>query len=85
MVALNPQRFEIKIYAYQTVVEEVEDEEKQISLQDAKAIKNSYKVGDIVKEEVSPKLFSRIAAQTAKQVIIQRNNEIQSFCPPRSV
>ncbi|MDE6474293.1 MAG: transcription termination factor NusA [Clostridia bacterium] len=77
MVALNPQRSEIKIYAYQTVVEEVEDEEKQISLQDAKAIKNSYKVGDLVKEELSPKLFSRIAAQTAKQVIIQRNNEIQ--------
>ena len=76
-VSLNPQRSEIKIYAYQTVVEEVVDEDKEISLQDAKAIKNSYKVGDIVKEDLSPKLFSRIAAQTAKQVIIQKNNEIQ--------
>ncbi|MDE5654269.1 MAG: transcription termination factor NusA [Clostridia bacterium] len=76
-VSLNPQRSEIKIYAYQTVVEEVVDEDKEISLQDAKAIKNSYKVGDLVKEDLSPKLFSRIAAQTAKQVIIQKNNEIQ--------
>ncbi len=75
-VVLNPVRAEIKIYAYQTVVDEVVDEEKEISLEDAKAIKNSYKVGDIVKEEVSPKLFSRIAAQTAKQVIMQKNNEI---------
>ena len=76
-VMLNPQRYEIKIYAYQTVVEEVVDEDKEISLGDAKAIKNSYKVGDMVKEELSPKMFSRIAAQTAKQVIMQKNNEIQ--------
>ncbi len=76
-VMLNPQRYEIKIYAYQTVVEEVVDEDKEISLEDAKAIKNSYKVGDMVKEELSPKMFSRIAAQTAKQVIMQKNNEIQ--------
>ena len=76
MVVLNAQRCEIKIYAYKTVVEEVLDPEKEISLEDAKHIKNAYKVGDIVKEEVTPKTLSRIAAQTAKQVIMQRNNEI---------
>ncbi|MDE6189384.1 MAG: transcription termination/antitermination protein NusA, partial [Clostridia bacterium] len=76
MVVLNPLRSEIKIYAYKTVVEEVLDPEKEISLEDAKKIKNAYKVGDLVKEEVTPKTFSRIAAQTAKQVIMQRNNEI---------
>ena len=75
-VVLNAQRCEIKIYAYKTVVEEVLDPEKEISLEDAKHIKNAYKVGDIVKEEVTPKTLSRIAAQTAKQVIMQRNNEI---------
>ena len=48
MVVLNPQRSEIKIYAYKTVVEEVVDSEKEISLEDAKAIKSSYKVGDLV-------------------------------------
>ncbi len=76
MVVLNPQRSEIKIYAYKTVVEEVVDSEKEISLEDAKAIKSSYKVGDLVKEELSPKTLSRISAQNAKQVITQRNNEI---------
>ncbi|MDE5549335.1 MAG: transcription termination factor NusA, partial [Clostridia bacterium] len=76
MVVLNPQRSEIKIYAYKTVVEEVLDPEKEISLEEAKQKKNAYKVGDIIKEEVTPKTLSRIAAQTAKQVIMQRNNEI---------
>ena len=76
MVVLNPARSEIKVYAYKTVVEEVVDKEKEISLEDAKKIKHAYKVGDIVKEEVTPKTLSRIAAQTAKQVITQRNNEI---------
>lgn len=74
-VKLNPERSLIKVYAYQTVVEEVEDEDKEISLIDAKAIKNSYKVGDTISEDVTPKNFSRIAAQTAKQVIMQRLND----------
>ena len=76
MFLLNPKRSEIRIFAYKTVVEEVEDAEKEISLADAKSVKSSYKIGDLVKEEVTPKTLSRIAAQTAKQVIMQRNNEI---------
>lgn len=76
MVMLNPQRAEIKFYAYKTVVEEVVDAEKEISLEEARALKSTYKVGDLVKEELAPKNLSRIAAQTGKQVITQRNNEI---------
>lgn len=76
MVVLNPQRAEIRIFAYKTVVDEVADPEKEISLEDAKAIKSTYKVGDLVKEELSPKNLSRISAQNAKQVITQRNNEV---------
>ncbi len=76
-VQLNEQRATINVYAYQTVVEEVEDPEKEISLEEAKEIKSSYKVGDMVCEDITPKNFSRIAAQTAKQVIMQRLNDVR--------
>ena len=71
-VKLNPDNCTIKIYSYRTVVAEVEDEEKEISLEEAKQLKHSYKVGDMVMQEESTKDFNRIAVQTAKQVIIQK-------------
>ena len=77
MVKLNPEKFTIKAYSYRTVVEEVEDEEKEISLEEAKQIKKSYKVGDMVMKEESTKDFNRIAVQTAKQVITQGIKEIE--------
>ena len=76
-VQLNPEKCTIKIYSYRTVVAEVEDEEKEISLEDAKQIKHSYKIGDQVKQEESTKDFNRIAVQTAKQVITQKIKEIE--------
>ena len=76
LIKLNPEKNTIRVFAYQIVVEEVVDEDKEISLADAKRIKNSYKVGDMVTEELSPKLFTRVAAQTAKQVIMQRLNDV---------
>lgn len=76
-VKLNPEKNTIKIYSYRTVVAEVEDEEKEISLEDAKQIKHSYKLGDLVIEEESTKDFNRIAVQTAKQVITQKIKEIE--------
>ena len=84
LIKLNPEKNTIRVFAYQTVVEEVVDEDKEISLADAKRIKNSYKVGDMVSEELSPKLFTRVAAQTAKQVIMQRLNDVtmEVSCPP---
>ncbi|MBQ9145432.1 MAG: transcription termination/antitermination protein NusA [Clostridia bacterium] len=72
MIELKPEKHEIKVYVYRTVVAEVEDPDKEISLEEAKLVKKSYKVGDLVKEEISPKLFTRIAALTAKQVVTQR-------------
>lgn len=74
-VRIDEDRCTIKIYAYRHVVEEVADEDKEISLEDAREIKPSYKVGDVVIEDITPKDFSRIAAQTAKQVIMQRIND----------
>ena len=77
MVKINPEKFTIKAYSYRTVVDVVEDEEKEISLEEAKQIKKSYKVGDMVMQEESTKDFNRIAVQTAKQVITQGIKEIE--------
>lgn len=71
-VKLDPEKATIKVYSYKTVVEEVEDPDKEISLNDAKEIKKSYKLGDRVTTEVTPKNFGRISAQIAKQVVMQR-------------
>ena len=76
-VKLNPEKGTIKIYSYRTVVSEVEDEEKEISLEEAKQIKHAYKLGDMVMQEESTKDFNRIAVQTAKQVITQKIKEIE--------
>ena len=77
LVKLNPEKASIKIYSYKTVVEEVEDFDKQISLEEAQEIKKSYKIGDTVTTEESTKDFGRIAAQTAKQVVMQRLKEME--------
>lgn len=77
IVKLNPEKSTIKIYSYKTVVENVEDYDKEISLEDARLIKKSYKVGDIVEKEETPKDFGRIAAQTAKQVVMQKLREAE--------
>lgn len=77
MVKLYPERNTIKIYSYKTVVDEVEDMDKEISLAEARELKKSYKVGDIVAVEESTKDFGRIAAQTAKQVVMQKLREME--------
>ena len=76
-IKLNPEKGSFDFYSVKTVVEEVTDREKEISLQDAQAIKKSYKLGDRVMEKFVPKDFSRIAAQTAKQVILQKIHETE--------
>ena len=76
-VKLNPEKNSIKVYSYKTVVEEVENPDKEVSLAEAKTIKKSYKVGDMIQQEETPKNFGRIAAQTAKQVVMQRLREAE--------
>ncbi len=77
MVKLYPERNTIRIYSYKTVVDEVTDEDKEISLEEARKQKKSYKVGDIVAVEETTKDFGRIAAQTAKQVVMQKLRELE--------
>ena len=77
MVRLVPEKNTIKVYSYKTIVDEVTDPDKEISLAEAKLIKKSYKVGDQVLSEESTKDFGRIAAQTAKQVVMQKLKEME--------
>jgi len=67
----------IKIIAQKTVVEEVEMPDDEITLDEAKAINKKYKLADIVEFEVTPADFGRIAAQTARQVVLQRIREAE--------
>jgi N utilization substance protein A len=74
---LVPEKGSIEFYTVKTVVEEVTDRETEITLEEAQQIKKSYKLGDKVTEKFVPKDFGRIAAQTAKQVILQKLREIE--------
>ncbi len=76
-IKLNPEKGSIEFFTVRTVVEEVTDGENEISLSDAQAIKKSAKIGDTITEKFVPKDFSRIAAQTAKQVILQKIRETE--------
>ena len=65
------------LYAVKEIVDVVEDDKLQISLEDAKKISKKLEIGDTVDIEMVPKNFGRIAAQTAKQVIIQKLREAE--------
>lgn len=74
-VEFDKETGDITVYQVKEVIEEVFDSQSEISLTDAKEINRAYEVGDRIKFEVTPKNFGRIAAQTAKQVVMQRMRE----------
>ena len=76
-VELNRESGEYKVFAKKTVVAEVEDAEKEISLAEAQQRDMRFEVGDIVEVDVTPKNFGRSAAHTAKQMLIQRLKEAE--------
>ena len=76
-VDLNLETGSMVVYSRKDVVEEVEDDRLEISLEDAKMINPVYEVGDVLEQEVTPRNFGRIAAQTAKQVVTQRVREAE--------
>ena len=71
-VDVDPNTLSFKVFEIRTVVEEVEDEATQLCLKDAQALNEDAKVGDRLRVPAEPRDFGRIAAQTAKQVIIQK-------------
>ena len=74
---INRDTGEIKVFSYVTVVDEVEDPETEISLKDAKKINKDLEVGETIDTEVTPKDFGRVAASTAKQVVVQKIREAE--------
>jgi len=77
-VTLNPNTGDVSVYALKTVVESVEDPDREITVADAKHIKKSADIGDeVAAAEPLPHNASRIAAQTAKQVVLQRLREAE--------
>ncbi len=76
-VDLDEKREMITIYLVKEIVKKVEDPETQISLKEAQRYKKDAKVGKMVKIDVTPLEYGRIAAQSAKQVIIQKIQEAE--------
>lgn len=76
-VAMNTNNGEIDVYVSKEVVETVENEHTQISLQKAQVMKKNAALGDIMEIHEKAENFGRVAAQTAKQVILQRLREAE--------
>ncbi len=76
-VSLDRTTGEIHVYARKTVTDDVKDSRLDISLEEAKKIDPRFELEDIIELEVTPKNFGRIAAQTAKQVVVQRIREAE--------
>ena len=76
-VKLDPNTGDVSVFTVRTVAEEIEDPDIQISLADAKKIRAEAEIGDLVPTGELPHSAGRIAAQTAKQVVIQRLREAE--------
>lgn len=76
-VEFDQRKGDIHVYAVKKVVDQVYDSRLEVGLDEALTINKGYELGDDIKFEVTPKNFGRIAAQTAKQVILQRVREAE--------
>ena len=77
VVKIDPANGGARVFAQRTVVEEVEDERTEIDLEEARTYDPKTYIGDVVNVEVFPQNAGRIAAQTAKQVVLQRLREAE--------
>ncbi len=76
-VSLNPANGELKLFSHKTVVQRVEDPHREISLREARRISNTATLGEVLVVESDIQSSGRIAAQTAKQVVMQRLREAE--------
>ncbi len=78
-IDFNREKGDVKVYSQRRVVDESDlyDNFLEIELDEARQINPKYELGDILENEVTPKDFGRIAAQTAKQVVVQRIREAE--------
>jgi N utilization substance protein A len=75
--SINTTNGDVTIFIHRRVVEEVENEESELTLEEAKKIKPDAEIGDDLTETDKPTTFGRVAAQTAKQVILQKLREAE--------
>jgi N utilization substance protein A len=76
-IEINEDNGEVKAYRRFVVVEEVEDQEKQMSLEDAKNIRKTVKLSDIISVDITTKDFARKSARAAKQMVVQKIREAE--------
>ena len=76
-VVMDPQTGATHVYSIKEVMEHANDTALEISLEDAKKMNKDINIGETVEVEIVPRNFGRIAAQTAKQVIIQKLREAE--------
>jgi len=76
-VAVDRETGESQIFAQRSVVETMSDPGTEIELTEARQTRPTYEIGDVFESCVTPKTFGRIAAQTAKQVVVQRIREAE--------
>ena len=76
-VTMNRESGDINVYSQKLVVETVNDDINEINESDAKEINPRFRTGDLVDVEVTPRTFGRVAAQSAKQVVVQRIKEAE--------
>ena len=76
-VSLNPANGELKLFSHKTVVQRVEDPHREISLSEARMISDTAALGEVLVVESDIQSSGRIAAQTAKQVVMQRLREAE--------
>ena len=76
-VTIDEHTGEIKVFSYKTVVEEIENEKTEITLEEAQKIIPNIQIGETIENEVTPKDFGRVAASTAKQVVVQKIKEAE--------
>ena len=78
VVRISPTTGELRVYVQKRVVEgEVEEPELEMSLEEARGLKGDVAVGEVMELEATPANAGRIAAQTAKQVVMQRLREAE--------
>jgi N utilization substance protein A len=76
-VQIHSETGQISVFAYKSVVEEPSDPRLEISLDDARKVNPEHQAGDVFEVEITPGEFGRIAAQTAKQVVVQKIREAE--------
>lgn len=76
-VNIDKETGDIDVFMRREIVELPTDEFSEISLDEARELSKIYELGDVVESKVTPKDFGRIAAQTAKQVVVQRIREAE--------